>query len=198
MTVGFKTVENLTQRPPTLFQVAFGDRWRELPPSVQKLHSVQEAESFSGLAKVTRGRSLLARFAAWFFKFPRAGEAVPLTITKIRTATGETWVRDFDGRVFRSFLTPSPRPFHYRERFWAFNYEQELPVQDSALHLPVRRGWFLGAPLPAFLLPRSCSTEYAIDNQFHFDVGLYAPMTGDLIVRYEGWVDPDVRTEAAE
>jgi hypothetical protein len=104
---------------------------------------------------------------------------------------GEIWERNFAGRIFRSYLTSSRRPYHYRERFFAFTYEQELPVRDQSLNLPVRRGWFLGIPLPALLLPASESREYAVGGIFHFDVGLYAPLRGGLIVRYRGSVTPD-------
>jgi hypothetical protein len=176
---------------PSFFEQILGDRWLQLPASVRRLHSVQDVESFRGRATVTRGSGLIARLAAWFFRFPKAGEDVPLTITKYRTRTGEVWERNFAGRVFRSYLTPSHRSFHYRERFFAFTYEQELPVHGQSLHLPVRRGWFLGIPLPAFLLPASESREYDVDGLFHFDVGLYAPLRGGLIVRYQGCVTPD-------
>jgi hypothetical protein len=172
---------------PTLFQKALCGRWDELPASVRRLHSVQDFEVFTGRAKVTRGKGLMERCAAWFFNFPKEGHNVPVAITKTRTALGEIWERDFCGRKFRSFLSPSPRPFHYRERFFVFTYEQELPVQDGSLFLPVRRGWFLGIPLSRFLLPKSLAREYDVRGTFHFDVGLYAPLTGQLIVRYEGY-----------
>jgi hypothetical protein len=174
----------------TLFQSALKEKWHGLPPTVQRLHSVQDLESFSGRANVERGTSILARIAARFFGFPPAGTDVPLTITKTRTSTGEIWERDFDGNVFRSYLTSSS-PYHYKERFWAFNFEQELPVQDGVLHLPVKRGWFLGIPLPRLLLPGSRSREFEVDGRFHFDVGLSAPFGGGLIVRYHGSVSPD-------
>ncbi len=181
-----------TEAPhPTLFQSALADRWAQLPPEVQALHSVQDIESFSGTAQVTRGKSAMARLAAWFFGFPAAADQIPLTITKTRTETGETWTRNFGGRVFESHLTPAPGSYRCRERFWLFNYEQDLPVQDGCLHLPVHRGWFLGVPLPRFLLPRSESREYAKDGVFHFDVSLIAPLGAGLIVRYRGHVKPD-------
>ena len=178
------------EQNPTLFQSALREKWHDLPPTVQRMHSVQDIETFSGRANVERGTSILARIAAWFFGFPPAGTDIPLTITKTRTGTGETWQRDFDGNVFRSYLTPS-RPYHYKERFWAFNFEQELPVKDDVLHLPVKSGRFLGIPLPRFLLPGSNSREFEVDGKFHFDVGLSAPFGGGLIVRYHGSVSPD-------
>jgi len=176
---------------PTLFQSALAERWDQLPPEVQALHSVQDVESFSGTAQVTRGNSLIARLAAWFFGFPPAAERVPLTVTKFRTETGEIWERNFGGRIFRSYLTPAPVPHRYRERFWLFNYEQDLPVDGGCMRLPVRRGWFLGVPLPRFILPQSDSREYARDGAFHFDVALGAPLGGGLIVRYRGQLQPD-------
>ena len=175
----------------TLFQSALAERWHQLPPEVQALHSVQDVESFSGRAQVTRGDSMIARLAAWFFGFPPAAEEVPLTITKTRTEAGEIWERNFGGRVFRSYLTPALDPHRYRERFWLFNYEQDLPVEDGCMRLPVRRGWFLGVPLPTFLLPQSDSREYAQEGAFHFDVALAAPLGGGLIVRYRGQLQPD-------
>jgi hypothetical protein len=165
--------------PAPLFQSALGDKWHALPSCIQRLHSGQGAESFSGRAQVTRGRGPVARLD------------VPVTVTMIRTPAGEAWERSFAGRRLGSVLTPSPRPGHVRERFGLATYELELPVEDGALQFPVRRGWLLGLPLPGFLLPRSCTREFAVDGVFHFDVGLYAPLTGGLVVRYRGWLRPD-------
>ena len=174
-----------------LFQSALGEHWQQLPPCVQRLHSGEGVSSFSGRADVTRGRGLLAGLAAWLLGLPRAGQAVPLTVAMTRTPRREQWERNFAGRRLRSVLTPSPRPGHVRERFGLANYELELPLQDAALHFTVRRGWLLGIPMPSALLPKSCTREFALDGVFHFDVGLYAPLTGSLIVRYRGWLEPD-------
>jgi saccharopine dehydrogenase-like NADP-dependent oxidoreductase len=180
-----------TEEPrPPLFQRALKSAWNELPSEVRRLHSIQDIENFSGTAEVIRGKGLIARIAAMIFRFPVEGGNVPLTITKTRSGDGEIWERNFAGRRFRSYLTPA-KPGHYRERFGPFNYEQELPVENGTMHLPVRRGWFLGIPLPRLLLPGSDSREFALDGRFHFDVALLAPITGGLIVRYRGTVSPD-------
>ncbi|MEM7075190.1 MAG: DUF4166 domain-containing protein, partial [Pseudomonadota bacterium] len=154
------TTEVTTQEHPTLFQMALGDRWEKLPRQVRVLHSVQDLGSFSGKAVVTRGSSWLARAAAWCFGFPQENTDADVTLTKTRVGDGEIWERNFDGCVFRSHLSPAPAAYRYRERFGPFNFEQDLPVIESSLHLPVRRGWFLGIPLPGFLLPTSESREY--------------------------------------
>ncbi|MDJ0700054.1 MAG: DUF4166 domain-containing protein [Woeseiaceae bacterium] len=176
---------------PTLFQSALADRWANLPEEVRDLHGVQDVESFSGTAEVSRGTSAVARLAAWFFGFPPAAPSIPLTVTMTRTDDGEMWERNFDGHVFRSYCTPSPETYRYRERFWLFNFEQDLSVEDSSMRLPVRRGWFAGIPIPRLLLPTSESREYVKDGIFHFDVALGAPLGGGLIVHYRGQLRPD-------
>src|SRR5262245_8658508 len=105
---------------PTLFQAALGNRWHQLPACIRRLHSVQDAESFSGRARVTRGSGLIAALAGWLFGFPRAGDGVPLTLTITCATAGEIWERNFGGQHLRSILMPSRRPFHYRERFGPF------------------------------------------------------------------------------
>ena len=184
------TTRRAQEARPPLFQTVLGDRWATLPPTLRRLHSVHDVERFSGIARVDRGGGLLARLAAWFFRFPSAGEGVPVTVTKIRTEAGEIWQRRFAGRVFRSRCTAS-RPHHFRERFGPFTFELELPVKDGALHYPARRGWVCGLPLPRALMPRSDTREFEADGVFHFDVALSAPLGGGLIVRYRGVLAPD-------
>lgn len=175
---------------PPMFQTVLADRWADLPSEIRVLHDVQDIESFSGKARVTRGQSLISRFAAWLFGFPAATDETPVTVTKTRVGTGETWERNFGGRVFRSYCTTVATPYRFRERFWPFTFEIDVPVEDASLRFPVRRGWFLGIPLPCLLLPTSESREYVENGLFHFDVALAAPF-GGLIVRYRGHLHPD-------
>ena len=62
----------------------------------------------------------------------------------------------------------------------------------------VRRGWFAGVPLPGRLLPRSEIREYEEGGVFRFDVALYAPLAGGLIVRYQGRLAPDSDPENSQ
>lgn len=185
------TTEVSERLRPTLFQASLGDRWPGLPPEVQDFHSVKDMERFSGTAQVLRGKSMYARFIARLFRFPPAGEDVPVTVTVTRTRDGEIWERNFDGRSFVSHCTAAKSPHRYRERFWLFNFELDMPVDNGCLHLPVRRGWLVGLPIPRFLLPRSDSREYADNGLFRFDVCLMVPFSGDLIVRYRGYLTPE-------
>lgn len=173
-----------------LFEHALQERWALLPPPVQALHRVDDVERHSGMAQVERGRTVIARVVCACFGFPPAAASLPLTVTMLRTDSGETWERDFAGHVFRSYLTPASAPYRCRERFGWFDFELELLAEAGRLRLAIRRGWFFGLPIPNFVLPTSDSYEYAEDGTFHFDVSLGARIAGGLIVRYRGWLRP--------
>ncbi|WP_114088516.1 SDR family oxidoreductase [Thalassospira profundimaris] len=188
LSVSFQVDEN-PARP--LFQSVLRDRWSLLPPEIRALHSVYDMESFSGQAEVTRGRSLMARAIAWFFGFPPASPKCAVSVTKTRTETGEIWQRNFGGKIFQSRCRAAAVPYRFREGFGLFNYEMDVDASDAGIELPVRRGWFMGVPLPRFLLPKSDSREYVQNRTFHFDVKLTAPLGIGLIVRYRGSLHPD-------
>jgi hypothetical protein len=129
------------------------DRWDLLVAEIRDLCSVQDAQGFSGPARVSQGKSIAARLAVWASGFPLAGGSQPVAAKKRRTDKGEIWKRRFGGRFYKSDSTPSPEPYRYRERFWLFNFERDLPVEGGCLYLPVRRGWCLNLPLRRSLLP---------------------------------------------
>lgn len=187
-----KVSTELVEAPaPTLFESVFGEQWDNLPEQIRTLHSVQDMESFSGHAKVTRGESTSAQLIAWLFRFPPSSENTPLTVTKTRTDSGEVWERRFGSHSFRSYCTPASKPGQIRERFLAFSFELDLVVDKSSVHYDVNRGWFLGIPLPQFLLPTSNSREYEEDGEFGFDVALSAPLGVGPVVRYVGRLTAD-------
>ena len=188
LSVEFATSE---EDAPTLFERALGSDWQALPASIKRLHSVRDVESFSGRAEVTRGRGPLARLAAWLFNFPAAGEDIAVTVTKECRGEGEIWERDFSGRKFRSHWSLSRRALCVKERFRPFTIELELAADAGGIRYSVRRGWLAGIPLPGGLLPRSEIREYEEGGAFRFDVALYAPLAGGLIVRYQGQLAPE-------
>lgn len=173
-----------------LFESVLAERWSSLPPSIRRLHTFKDIECFTGRAQVTRGKSLVARLGAWLFRLPPAGNDMAVKITKRRLPHGEAWERDFDGHVFRSSLVPSDHPFRIRERIGPLSCELELNAARDSLSLPVRRAWLFGVPLPKRLLPVSQSREFDRNGDFHFDIGLYTPLNGTLIVRYQGLARP--------
>lgn len=174
---------------PCLFEGALGPDWQLLSPEIRRLHAFRDGEAFSGTAEVTRGSGWLPRLAAAFFGFPPAGRDVPVQVTMRRLDGMESWVRQFGERRFRSRLRPGGAGRVW-ERFGPFSFLIALGVSDGALDFPVVAGRFLGLPMQGFLLPHSESRESAPDGLFHFDVALHLPLTGQLMVRYRGWLSP--------
>ncbi len=172
-----------------LFQQALGPAFAHLPAQVRASHDHAGPRRWSGTATITRGTGLLSRTIALLFRFPQAGQIVPLTVLKTPTPQGEVWDRRFGTSLFRSHLRLTPKGM--TERFGPMTFVLNLHLADNALHYPVVAGRCCGLPIPRALLPRSIAREYAQDGLFHFDVALHAPLGGGLIVRYVGFLVPD-------
>lgn len=170
-----------------LFEKAIGaDAWRTMPQSYRDGHDLWDRHVMHGTSSVARGHGVLARLVAALFRFPPARAEMPVTVTMERIGQSEHWLRDFDGQRFKSVLTYA-RPGHVYERFGPFTFELALPVQDGRMAMDVQRGWFLGALLPSWALPKSETEEFEQDGCFNFSVRLSAPLAG-FIVHYRGWL----------
>lgn len=175
----------LTTEP--IFQQALGAEFSALPESIRDLHDCVEFGRWQGRAEVISGTGRLAQLIRRIFGFPPSGTNIPVTVEIRRFHDCEHWVRNFDGRRFRSEIRLSGGPGSRRitERFGAFRFQICLTPTETNLSYPVERGWFLGVPIPRWMLPISDSTESEVRGEFKFDVAISLPGIG-RIVRYVG------------
>jgi len=174
------------------FWLAIDQAGLQVPGPVAALHKGYGTKPFSGECHITRGRSPLVRLALWLAGFPPAGQRVPARLTLCSDADGAVWQRDFAGHVTRSRLSWDARRSEVVERFGPFKLCLALSVEAEQLQVRITRTSVLGIALPAWARPRSDTREYVDDQgRFCFDVSASAPGLG-LIIRYRGWVVPDV------
>ena len=171
-----------------MFADYLGADFSSLPAPIQEGHQVDDVLMLVGRGSVTRGASTWSRFLSGVFRFPPAAADVPVTVTMTPKDGGELWERRFDGRPFWSFLTV--RDGVMTERFGPLTFTIGLHVRDGQLFYPVKAGRLGPLPLPRFLLPVSTAREFAKNGRFQFDVALRAPLTGALMVHYQGWLAP--------
>lgn len=174
-----------------LYPQLLGTAFETLPPQVQALHRDAQPCSWRGQADIRRGRGVLARCVAAIIGFPKAGEAVPVTVSFAPERGGERWTRDFGGRRFSSWQRRGEGRNDYLlvERFGLIDVAIALVVEGDRLCLVSRRWSLLGVPLPKCLLPNGTTFETERDGQFVFDVEIAAPLIG-LIVGYRGRLIP--------
>jgi hypothetical protein len=181
-----------------LYARVLGAAWSELPPQIRQVHDIQSVALLEGVCTVERGRSLLARFVALLFGFPRAGSGVDLSV-RFEVKDGiERWTRTFAGRSFAS------RQFEGRgkaerllcEQFGPLRFALALVPDSARLNLVLRHWSAFGVPLPLGLGPWSNSFETVEDERFRFHVEIGHRVTG-LIVRYQGWIRPASEQPAA-
>jgi hypothetical protein len=167
------------------FEAALGARFAHAPAAVRAAHRAGPVARFVGAADIAPAASSLARFCARLFGLPAGGASIPVSVTKRLDAVGETWERNFGGRIMRSRLSVV-RPGVVEERFGPFRFDLALDVKDGALTMRVI-GWRLGPlPLPRALAPRSDAAERQDDSgRFRFDVPIAVPLLGRL-THYSG------------
>lgn len=173
----------------TVFAEALGAQFETLPEPVQAAHAAGPELCLRGRAQVAQGAGWWERGLARLFRLPQAGQDIPVRVTKIRGASGEIWQRDFGGHRFRSYLDCDQ--YGARERLGLVTFRLRLKVVPQGLSIEVAGARVGPIPVPRLLLPVSDSVERAEAGRFQFDIALYAPMSGRLIVRYRGWLVPD-------
>lgn len=183
-----------TQAFNYVFADVLGERWKSLPESLRRTHTVVDKKTLNGYAKITRGTSWTTQLIAKIFTFPSAAEKIAVEVIKTRVSETEIWVRNFDGQRFKSTLRPVASKRHQstdkllQEQFGLLKFLLKLELRASGLYFPVVSGSCLGIPIPKVLLPESHAHEFEKDDTMHFCVELLAPFKLGLIVRYEGWL----------
>ena len=174
-----------------IYRRILGTAFDQLPPRVRALHDSTAPRAWSGEARVERGRGLLARLAAAIVGFPKAADAVPVTVTFTPKGTAERWTRNFGGKSFASLQSAGTGRNDYLlvERFGPAAFAMALVVDGDRLRLVPRRWTLFGLPMPRALMPGGPSFETEIDSKFHFNVEIRLPLAG-LVVAYRGVLEP--------
>jgi Domain of unknown function (DUF4166)/Saccharopine dehydrogenase NADP binding domain len=174
-------------RSKLIFKTLLGSAWNDISEPLQKLHSADSEQVWSGKATVERGKGCLARLVAFVFQFPNENNCVDVAVKIKPTVSGEIWQRTFASQQFFSVLSLgeglSDRLLN--ERFGPFSFGIALVSEDSKLKYVVRNWRFLGLPLPNVLAPKGNTYEFERDGKFCFHVEINHPVTG-LIVKYIG------------
>lgn len=175
-----------------LYRQILGSAFEALPAPIQALHAGTDVRSWRGMAQVSRGSGPLAALAAGLFRFPRAGQNVAVSVTFEPAADGETWRRDFGGRLFVTHQKPGKglNCGLIEEHFGAVTVALALVVEADRLRLIPRRWSLLGVPMPRFLLPSGDCFETVRDGRFAFEVTIDLPLIG-RVISYHGSLEPD-------
>jgi Domain of unknown function (DUF4166)/Saccharopine dehydrogenase NADP binding domain len=173
-----------------LYARVLGNAWDTLPAEIRRMHD--GAASAQGRASVERGGSVLARLAAFVIGFPSAVADTPVRVAFKTAGAAESWTRRFGDDCFssRQFAGSGRAAGLLCERFGPLTFAMGLVPANQRLTLVLRRWSAFGIPLPMSLCPRSNSYEVSEGGRFGFHVEIGHRFTG-LIVRYEGWLEPD-------
>jgi hypothetical protein len=179
--------ETFTFNAFPLYRRILGDAWDLLPTPLQTMHNLGNNLTAEGVAIIDRGTGFLSHLIATLFRFPRAGQNVPVRVHFRSEKKGERWQRTFGQRSFSSFQYEGKGRSERLlcERFGPFTFGLALVIENDKLRFSIRNWSFLGLMLPSFLKPDNNSYEFVENGVFHFHVEIGYPILG-RIVRYRG------------
>ncbi len=170
---------------PDAFWQASKHFHKDIPPAVLDLHAREGV--FKGTCDITCGTGWIAALLLKLGGFPNAGQDVPVTLSTTHAEDAAMWVRNFGGHQTRSRIVLTDNGL-IAEKFGPFTLAMRPELRGDALALPVAGFKVLGIPVPAFLWPRSETTETSdSDGCYVFDVSASMPIIGPLI-RYQGYL----------
>ncbi len=180
----------------TLFQRLLGAEFFHLAPAIKALHGRRGEFRYAGTASVRRGRGLPKALLAHVLGLPPAMEDAPIAIRFSAAPEGESWQRRFGGASMRTRLLA--RDGLLKERLGPCTFHYRLVRVGTELAWTVERARMFGiVPLPAKLFDGVRCRESQDDaGRYCFFVEARLPVLG-LLVRYEGWLEPDDGTGIA-
>ena len=170
-----------------IFPALLGDTFDALPEPLQELHRGERSSEWQGEASLRGAENLAGRIVAALFNLPAHDHQAVARVSIEVAADGETWVRSFSGKAFRSQLSlgTGREAGLMCERFGVLTVAMEIKWKDDKLWFVPRR-WRIGPlRLPNALLPKGDSFECTCENLFAFDVRFEVPIIG-LIAAYKG------------
>jgi len=169
-----------------LYRRLLGAAFDTLPARVRELHALDGVSVWEGRAKVERGRSLVARMAAWLSSLPPQGDDQPLRVTFAAVGDKEIWARQFGKALFRSVQYERNGLLRERVAISTFVFAATATANGLSLRLDGFR--LLGIPLPPMLHPAVDTFESERDGRYRFEVEAHLPLFG-LLIRYSGWLE---------
>lgn len=172
----------------SLFARALGPAFDALPEPIRDLHETPGRSTWRGEADTEGAEGPLGRLIARIVGFPGSRRRVPVTVQVSADGSRSLWKRQIGDHPFESELA-RPRPGgRVTERFGPLTFQLVLGPSPAGLTYAIA-GWRLGPiPLPAFLAPRSRTSETVDpEGRFTFDVHIALPW-GERLVHYRGWL----------
>jgi hypothetical protein len=172
-----------------LFAQLLGDGFAQLPDQVRALHGLHAPTRWAGECVVVRGGNPLARLCGWAARLPAAGSGLPTCVVFARSASAETWSRDFAGAAMRSRMWAHRG--RLRERLGLLQFDFALGSSAAGIQWETAGVRLFGLlPLPAAWFARvQCLESEDAQGRYTFDVSAQLPLIGQ-VVRYQGWLLP--------
>nr|WP_266169263.1 DUF4166 domain-containing protein [Dyella subtropica] len=155
---------------------------------MQRMHGSSRHVHARGMAQVEGASHFPAKLLRRLLGLPEPGKDQPLELTIEREGGRETWTRLFENGQMRSTLERSADGKHLREQLGPMALYFTLSRDGETIDWQLKRGRFLGLPVPRALLGSVLSRSTAEHGRYVFHIDTRLPLLGQLIA-YRGWLE---------
>jgi predicted DCC family thiol-disulfide oxidoreductase YuxK len=172
-----------------LLRRILGATFDEMPDTVRRMHSVENAQEAFGTARVTGGTNLLSRLVRVAAGLPAPARCAPVHIRFVKGPDRESWDRRFVSSRFRTVITQEGSCLAERLAGLPVTFVYQVRAGPRGFSLHVVRVRFLGLPLPRLLRPAVAARAGAWRGRYRFSIAAGFWFCG-RVVGYAGWLDP--------
>ncbi len=176
-----------------IYKSLLGERYQELPAEIQELHDIKDEAFYRGECQVRQGKGLLALLTAKIMGFPPAMPHAQVSIHFKHEDGLEHWKRTFGSHVFYSRQWLQDGILFEKIGLITIAFDVQADAKSLALH--IKRIFFAGIQVPAFLYPDIIAQETSQEGRFHFLVKANMPFIGPVI-EYTGWLEKQIHLSA--
>ena len=174
-----------------LFPALLGpSEWALLAGPVRRMHGGSATLHAHGVAQVEGARHPFARLLRGMLGLPGPGSDQAIALSIRREGAREIWTRGFANGRMRSTLQRSADGTLLHERLGPVSLYFELHRAGDAIDWRLRRGRWLGLPLPRTWFGSVLSRSLAEAGRYVFEIDTRLPLLGQLIA-YRGWLEID-------
>lgn len=173
---------------PTLLRTVLGEDVERLPEPVAAVHDKVAARTFMGRGRAGGSRHWFVRVLRALVGLPEPGAYPRISVTIAPEPGGETWLRDFGPRRFRSHLRKVSAPRQFEERFGPVRFRFSPHLRDDGFDWRLASWSLLGMTLPKSWAPQIRATSYARDGVYRFRA-LTAHKWLGVVFAYRGRLD---------
>jgi len=170
----------------SLYERILGEKFKELSPLVQAMHSYESSNTLNGIVNIKRGTTLMAKFLNPLMLLPKEKKNALLRLELKAEKQEETWKRTFGTDSFSSIQYQESEQMVERMGFVKMYFD--VDVEEASLCTVLKKTTVLGVNIPKIFTLNISSQVKEEQGRVLFSVEV-STQKGALVINYDGIIN---------